>query len=151
MVDTLSKSELEELQGAFAANDKDGNGSIDIKELEEALSRVGRRPTRFEVANIMRRFDSDGDGRINFPEFIVMVMKKKKFASVEADLRRAFNYFDKNGDGFISQDELRSVIRLFGDKLKNVDAEAIMNEADENGDGLLNYEEFLTLMGECYF
>nr|QQY02463.1 calmodulin 2 [Cryptocotyle lingua] len=151
MVDTLSKDELEKLRWAFSVYDTNGDGSIDARELEAVLARVGRRPTPTEVANILKRFDTNQDGKINFPEFLVMMMKKKKFASLETDLRRAFQFFDENKDGFISQEELKSVLKMFGGTFKNLDAETIMKEADENGDGRLDYEEFIALMADWTF
>lgn len=53
-----------------------------------------------------------GNGTIDFPEFLTMMARKMKDTDSEEEIREAFRVFDKDGNGFISAAELRSV--LFG-------------------------------------
>ena len=71
-----------------------------------------------------------------------------KIKNPEEELRNAFRLFDKNGDGFISVDELRTIITQLGDKLSEEEADELFAKADINHDGKLNYEGtflFLTI------
>lgn len=53
--------------------------------------------------------------------------------------------FDVNGDGWISREELRTVMTNLGEKLTDQDIDAMIKEADLNGDGRVNYEEFVQM------
>ncbi|KAF8563991.1 hypothetical protein P879_09695 [Paragonimus westermani] len=141
MVDTIAKEELERLRRAFSVFDKNGDGEIDTVELTNVLRMLGKNPSPAEVAEIMKR-----SGTINFPEFLAMMLQKKKCSQLDADLRTSFQYYDKNKDGYICNEELRSVLRKHPGPLSQVDINMLIQEVDRDGDGRLNYEEFLTLM-----
>ncbi len=47
--------------------DKDGNGTINTKELGVAMRTLGLNPTEDELLNIINEFDVDGNGKIDFP------------------------------------------------------------------------------------
>ena len=69
------KEDLErELREAFEVFDKDGNGSISAAELRVALINIGQALTDAEADHIMRKGDIDGDGQINYEEFVQMLM-----------------------------------------------------------------------------
>ena len=53
--------------------------------------------------------------------------------------------FDKDGDGFITPNELRSVMTQMGEPVTHAEVDAIIKEADIDGDGNINYAEFFTM------
>ena len=55
-------------------------------------------------------------------------------------ISQAFAVFDKDGDGFISADELRNVMNSLGENLTDEELEEMIKEADADGDGEVNYE-----------
>jgi calmodulin len=61
--------------------------------------------------------------------------------------------FDRNGDGYISADELRYVLTTMGEKLTPSEAEELITMLDQDGDGRLVYEEFVVIakksLSEC--
>ena len=58
--------------------------------------------------------DIDGNGTIEFGEFIDLMRNKSLEVDEEADLRMAFKMFDSNGDGFIDMKELKTVTLMLG-------------------------------------
>ena len=48
---------------------------------------------------IFKQVDSDGNGEIDFEEFLSMMAKKLKETDLEEDIREAFRVFDKNSSG----------------------------------------------------
>ncbi|KAJ9167007.1 hypothetical protein P3X46_021692 [Hevea brasiliensis] len=66
--------------------------------------------------------------------------------AIATELQKVFNYFDENGDGKISADELRSCVRTMGGDLSNEEAESAVSSSDMDGDGLLGFEDFQRLM-----
>jgi Ca2+-binding EF-hand superfamily protein len=66
--------------------------------------------------------------------------------TVDQELVEAFQAFDKDGNGFISASELKSMMRSLGDRVSDDDVRKIIADVDVNGDGVVSYEEFLTMM-----
>ena len=50
---------------------------------------------------ILRQLDGDGNGTVDFPEFLNIIAIKMCEDDSNDDLRQAFNVFDEDGDGFI--------------------------------------------------
>lgn len=78
---------------------------------------------------------------IEFDEFMAFLKKSyKKPDEVKSDLKKAFQVFDLNGDGFISREELQNVLTKMGEKLTDKEVDEMMKKADKNGDGKIDYD-----------
>ena len=73
MKDTDSEEELHE---AFKVFDKDGNGTISAAQLRHVMTNLGEKLTDEEVDEMIREADVDGDGEVNYEEFVKMMMAK---------------------------------------------------------------------------
>ena len=62
---------------------------------------------------------------------------------LEEEMKEAFRYFDKSGDGFVSITELRHALMKLGDTMADDELEEMMALADKNEDGQLSYDEFV--------
>ncbi|KAF9096734.1 phospholipid scramblase 1 [Mortierella sp. AD031] len=62
-----------------------------------------------------------------------------------ASFKESFDMFDKNGDGAINASELRSLLRLVGEKFHAKSIAETMQEFDTNNDNHIDFEEFLVL------
>ena len=94
---------------------------------------------------MINEVDADGNGTIDFPEFLTMMARKMKDTDSEEEIREAFRVFDKDGNGFISAAELRHVMTNLGEKLTDEEVDEMIREADIDGDGQVNYEgEYVT-------
>ena len=65
-----------ELKEAFRVFDKDGNGFISAAELRHIMTNLGEKLTDEEVDEMLREADIDGDGQINYEEFVKVMMAK---------------------------------------------------------------------------
>ncbi|XP_061173984.1 calmodulin-like [Saccostrea echinata] len=145
-IENLTEDKIEEYREAFKLFDKDGNGSITTGELITILKNLGQNPTDAEIHEIVTEVDADGNGDIDFPEFLLLMSKREKDEETEDDLLEAFRVFDRDGDGHISTTELRMVMLNLGEKMSEEEVENMMKEADEDGDGQVNYQEFVKMM-----
>ncbi|KAK8246599.1 hypothetical protein HDK90DRAFT_500722 [Phyllosticta capitalensis] len=60
----------QELRQAFAVFDRDGTGTIDAGELSHVLKSLGEKLSEAEIEEIIRQADVDGDGMIDYNEFV---------------------------------------------------------------------------------
>lgn len=73
MASQLSDEQIAEFKEAFSLFDKDGDGTITTKELGTVMRSLGQNPTQAELQDMIREVDVDGNGTIDFPEFLTMV------------------------------------------------------------------------------
>jgi calmodulin len=67
----------EKLIESFKVFDEDGNGVISAAELRHVMTNLGEELTDEEVDEMIRGADVDGDGQINYEEFVKMMMEKE--------------------------------------------------------------------------
>jgi len=92
--------------------------------------------------------DADGNGTIDFPEFLTLMARKMKDTDSEEEILEAFKVFDKDGNGFISAAELRHVMTNLGEKLTDEEVDEMIREADIDGDGQVRTEAQIIAL--CY-
>ncbi|XP_073149827.1 calcium-dependent protein kinase 9-like [Henckelia pumila] len=144
IAENLSAEEIQGLKAMFRNMDTDNSGSITYEELKTGLARLGSKLTEAEVKQLMEAADVDGNGTIDYIEFITATMHRHRLER-EENLYKAFLYFDKDKSGYITRDELESAMQEYGMGDPSTIKE-IISEVDSDNDGRINYEEFCNMM-----
>ncbi|XP_072971799.1 calmodulin-1-like [Typha angustifolia] len=145
-MENLTQEQICEFQEAFLLFDRNGDGYISLEELNTVLQSLGQNPTNEELHDMIKEVDVDGNGTIDFEEFLNLMAKKMKETDADEELKEAFDVFDKDKNGFISPSELRSVLINLGEIMTDEEVEEMIMEVDMDGDGQVNYEEFVHMM-----
>ncbi|KAL3312456.1 hypothetical protein Ciccas_008951, partial [Cichlidogyrus casuarinus] len=155
LADTSVLLSSTDIRSSFRFFDKNGDGSISGEELETVMSYFGHEPGTVDIQEMMRQVDNDGNGEIDFKEFVQMMSDAYKggaFGNQSTDIslatyKKAFQFFDKDGDGFIQAEELRALFSSFGDDtVTDAEIEQMIQEADLDGDGKINFDEFKQIL-----
>eukprot|EP00249_Psilotum_nudum_P012010 c23528_g1_i1 orf=199-648(+) len=148
MAENLNEEQMAELREAFNLFDKDRNGSITMEELGTVMRSLGQNPTKTELQNMINEVDVDGNGTVDFSEFLSLMAAKMKDTDPEEELKEAFKVFDQDHNGYITASELSHVMINLGEKLTEEEVWQMIREADADGDGQVNYDEFVRMMGQ---
>ena len=91
---------------------------ITTKEIGTIMRSLGQNHIEGEFQDMINEVDTDGNGTIDFPEFLNIMERKMKDTNSEEELKEAFYVFDKDQNDFISTAELHHVmIKEFGEIL----------------------------------
>ncbi|VAH65616.1 unnamed protein product [Triticum turgidum subsp. durum] len=172
IADHLSAEEVEDIKEMFKAMDTDNDGIISCEELKSGIAKFGSHLVESEVQMLIEALtnvqitmmtvsffasivghslifhsmvDTNGKGVLDYAEFLAVSLHLQRMANDE-HLRRAFLFFDKDGNGYIEPDELREALKDDGaaDSMEVVND--ILQEVDTDKDGKISYDEFVAMM-----
>merc|ERR1719295_2091910 len=138
-------SDMNMVKKAFSIIDTNSDGKVSKEEMSALDMFNGQ-----EVDALFLLGDANNDGEIDLEEFIgvlypmvaqALSKMTKDIKNVE-DARFVFKQFDHDGDGLLSQEELRRS----GSRFTNAEVEALFAIGDINGDGEIDIDEFINVM-----
>ena len=147
------KEERKDLEKQFKEWDKNGDGVLSRDEIIEGYKKTYGFVDEGEIDNMISSIDLDGNGVIDYNEFLTCTMNKEKILNND-NLEICFKAFDSDNSGKISLDEISAIFNS-GDKEKINKEELevfkkIIKDADENGDGEISFKEFKDLMRKFF-
>ncbi|KAM6543647.1 hypothetical protein CsatB_008094 [Cannabis sativa] len=144
IAENLSEEEIHGLKQMFNNMDTDGSGTITIEELKTGLSRLGSKLSEAEIQQLMEAADVDRNGTVEYDEFITATMHRHRLERDE-NLYKAFQFFDKDGNGYITREELKQAMTQY-DMGDEATIDEILDDVDTNKDGKITFEEFADMM-----
>lgn len=147
MCSHFDTDEIARLGKRFKKLDLDNSGSLSVDEFM-SLPELHQNPL---VQRVIEIFDQDGNGEVDFKEFIEGVSQFSVKGDKDSKLKFAFKIYDMDKDGFISNGELFQVLKMMvGNNLKDTQLQQIVDKtiiyADQDGDGKISYDEFCALV-----
>lgn len=133
----LQPKDLAKMYKAFQKADLDKSGSVTIDEFYEMLDEK-RNVFGNEIFELL---DTDYSGGLDFTEFVNAVCVFGFFGKLQM-YQFCFYIFDKDKNGFISQNELKSLITLLYTKGIITNLKAGLFKYDTDKDGVINFKEF---------
>lgn len=138
---SLQEEEIKSMKETFQALDTNGDGVLSLDEIQKGMVQCGVDiPENF--TSVLRSLDSDGSGSIEYTEFLAATLSEAQ-SKCEHTCWTAFKVFDLDGDGKITQAELREVLKT---GVSGIDAQKMIEENDLDGDGEIDFEEFMAMM-----
>lgn len=144
----LNDADIGALQKLFSTLDRNGDGVLTINEIRSALHKIQNiSQLGDDIDNLLMELDTDGNGRIDYTEFIAASIDHKLYEQ-ESLCKAAFKVFDLDMDGRISPQELSRVLNItfLQEAFEQSTIESLLKEVDINQDGYIDFNEFMKMM-----
>ena len=90
--------------------DKGKDGKITLLELANVMRSLNMDPTEEELKEMIDEVDLDGNGEIDFEEFVTLMNRRSKETDTEEVIINAFKVFDIEGNGLLSITDMRHIM-----------------------------------------
>lgn len=143
----FSERDIKKIYKRFRALDTNHNGELDSHELFDVPD-ITDNPL---VKRVVSVFDTNHDDRVSFVEFLVGLAKLAAGVDDREKMKFAFDIYDVDKDGSISNGELFTVMKMMvGNNLNDHQLQQLVDrtilQADKDGDGLISFEEFTAMV-----
>jgi len=125
--------------------DANNDGGITLQELKDAMSGVGVKFSDEQVTTFFNKYDADGNGEIDFTEFVALsvALNARALSGEEQAMAKLFDGMDADGNRSLSHTEIRAGIAAYtGKPVDSKEVAALIKQLDIDGDGEVSYEEF---------
>merc|ERR1712167_17681 len=99
-----------------------------------------------ELEKMVTDIDNDGNGTVEFGEFLSMMTGKMGEKDTREDIEKVFKLFDDDSSNKITFKNLARVAEELGETIDDEELQDMINQADRDGDGAINIDEFYRIM-----
>lgn len=145
----LDKEQIDALKKGFEGFDKEGTGTISETNMMMILKSMDIKADKAELENYAAEVDEEGTGKFDLTQFATVAskfMSEDDEEQMREELKEAFRIYDKEGQGYITNDVLSEILREIDPTLTEDDLLNIIEEVDEDGSGTMDFDEFQEMM-----
>lgn len=162
----FTEEELKDLRTAFDLLDRNQDGHVTANELQFMLRNLGINLRDELIDDLIKEASPTGNGIIDEAEFLLWVARIQALRDdstakpsstthsagpdddddITQDLIAAFRVFDRDGNGYITRDELQTAMEMIQENVTENQVNEMLALADLDKDGKINYEEFARLL-----
>jgi calcium-dependent protein kinase len=144
----ISRNMTKELRKCFIQFDTNGDGRLDKQELINGLKQVDtHKNLEQEVDRVMNIIDVDGNGFIEYEEFLRASLDINKILT-DDNVKIVFQLFDANNTGKITPMELKRVMDINTADVSDEVWAQIIDDIDLDKDGVISYYEFKEMLNK---
>jgi len=134
-------AQIQEFKEAFNLIDQNNDGFISSNDLLEMFASLGKDVDDEFVEAMV----NEGSGPINFTMFLTLFGQKLTGTDPEEVIKNAFQCFDEDNTGTISEERLRELFTTMGDRYTDEQVDEIFRDAPIK-DGQFDYVEFTRML-----
>ncbi|KRZ92065.1 Calmodulin [Trichinella sp. T8] len=142
---------LAQCEEAFRGLDANGDGVVTAEDFSIKMLRLGIPHSVDELLHAMREIAGDGfcTEEVDFDALFPLMTCEVESDEERMELKETFNIFDRDGDGYITAEELKNVLNDLGDPVSDEEVLAILTSTDNDKDGLISFEDFQAVWASC--
>ena len=147
----LTEDEILEIKEAFDLFDPNKTGFIDSNDLKETMGSLGYDERSKVIYDQVANYGNEGDTKIDFQQFLDLMTAKMSENDSKLDIRKVFNLFDEEGNGYITIGDLKRVCKELNEDMDETELQEMIERADTSGDGKVTFEDFYNIMTKKSF
>ncbi|KAF8357045.1 mlc-4 [Pristionchus pacificus] len=137
----FDQAQIQEFKEAFNMIDQNRDGFIDQNDLQEMFASLGKEVKE----DFLDAMVNQAPGAINFTMFLTLFGEKLTGTDPEDVIKNAFQCFDENNSGVISEDRLRELLTTMGDRYTHEQVDDLFRDAPIKN-GMFDYVEFTRML-----
>nr|AAB02931.1 myosin regulatory light chain [Placopecten magellanicus] len=137
----LPQKLMQEMKEAFTMIDQNRDGFIDINDLKEMFSSLGRTPDDKELTAMLK----EAPGPLNFTMFLSIFSDKLSGTDSEETIRNAFGMFDELDTKKLNIEYIKDLLENMGDNFNKDEMRMTFKEAPVEG-GKFDYVRFVAMI-----
>jgi len=148
----VNEKERKELQEIFDLVDRDHGGTISPDELFQLMKTIGVPATKESVNQMVQEIDADGNGVIDYSEFLTVMTKRRLASTSPGELRSAFEVFRNDvPKGHIQVRDLKRALTRYGNPTTQISSLDLNNVLISVGlptedDAIIDFNHYIDTM-----
>ncbi|KAL4443603.1 hypothetical protein ABPG75_011340 [Micractinium tetrahymenae] len=145
----MQPAEVESLRQLFQQLDEEATGTISMRQLQEAMRHMGQEVGEAELRALLQALDVRRHGVIEYDEFLAACLEEQHLT--EQHLRAAFDFFDHDGSGDITESDVVQVLKEVGMDASVADelmaaASGPLSETSPASSRSISYDDFRRML-----
>lgn len=145
-VSELTESEKQEIREAFEMFVSEGSSYLDLSQFKVAMRALGFIPGKGDAKALMKRVCDSATLAVDFNQFQELMAEKIFERNPKLEMDQAWKLFDKDGDGRISFEDLKSITDELGENLTEQELIDMIKEADRSNSCSIGKEDFFRIL-----
>ncbi|CAD5218974.1 unnamed protein product [Bursaphelenchus okinawaensis] len=137
----FDQAQIQEFKEAFNMIDQDHDGFISNQDLQDMFASLGKEVNE----DFIEKMIGEASGSINFTMFLTLFGEKLTGTDPEEVIRNAFQCFDEDNSGTISEDRFRELMTTMGDRFTDEQVDELFRDAPIKN-GRFDYVEFTRML-----
>ncbi|MEI6546631.1 MAG: EF-hand domain-containing protein [Burkholderiales bacterium] len=145
----VSATDIANLRAAFRFFDADNSGEVSVEDLSRSVgSKLGRKLDEQTLLALIREVSLDQGDLKTFDHYDLIAYAMSKRVDRLSRLESVFSVLDMNGDGRVTKDMMRTVMRATD--ISDRELDLVFTETDPNGNGWIDFEQFCKPIHDYY-
>ncbi|CAH8446615.1 unnamed protein product [Schistosoma intercalatum] len=137
----INSSQMLRLSSIFSILAQRHKNVITAGDILLVMRALGDALTEAELQDLIFELDVDRDGKLDFSELCAFVVERIYKKKLDHDFEELFRILDQDGDGTLSKDDLRSILRYFELDFSDEIIDDIVKEITGSENNLITYSD----------